>query len=147
MISPKGRWRVTIVTTTYRKNSGGNTILLANSCHPQHTFWAMIRSKRNCSLESNHKNETAGIYDRLKQRNYSDSTLKKAIEKVKQIPRKKLLDANKKKHYVVLSSSVVFYTPFSVEFRHIANIIKNYALMYDYNTKSATKRYMATMYR
>lgn len=59
-----------IVSNTFRKESAGNTILSARYWHPQHTIKAIpmgeiVRSKRNCSLESEHKMEIDRIYERL----------------------------------------------------------------------------------
>lgn len=82
----------TIKTTTFRKETAGNTILSANSCHPIHTIKAIsigefVRAKCYCSTEMGFSIEKNNICDRLHHRKYPQWMLNRAINKVDNLSR------------------------------------------------------------
>lgn len=117
----------------------GNTLLRANSCHPQHTIsaipkWKLIPAKRACMTEKDFNTEMDTITKRLSQWGYSERTLKDAESSVRIMDRKELLfrdNAVMKKSMDI--PSIVISTAFSSDFAELRKIIKKHlpALHFD----------------
>lgn len=79
-LQPNGQ----IYTALYRKPSSGNTILHAQSAHPEPLlrsipFSQYLRIKRNCTREEDFLRAAQELYDRLLDRGYSHSLFKKSL--------------------------------------------------------------------
>ncbi|XP_056416610.1 uncharacterized protein LOC130357893 [Hyla sarda] len=80
----------------FRKAISGNTLLRADSCHPEHTIKGvpvgkLIRGKRNSSEESVYQAEANAMCTRFRQRGYPNWILDKARKRVDVIQRSDLL--------------------------------------------------------
>ncbi|XP_073478692.1 uncharacterized protein [Aquarana catesbeiana] len=84
----------------YRKETAGNTLLHANSFHPEPLkrsipYSQFLRLKRNCSNNEDFQHEADKLTIRLMNRGYSKSSLKKAFNRVKQTNRRDLIFSKK----------------------------------------------------
>lgn len=94
----------------------------------------MVRSKRNCSSDQDHALEVGDICKRLGERGYSQH-LSKAVQKVKNISREKLLLEREnpriqqridRQHGNHSGTKVIFSTPYSRDFKkHLRHHKKN----------------------
>ena len=88
-----------LVTSLYRKDTAGNTLLNARSCHPSKLvasipYGEFIRARRNCSKAEDFEQECDTMIERFGARGYSDNVIKKALEKARARPRSTLLNPN-----------------------------------------------------
>lgn len=119
---------LTCDTTTYRKDTAGNTTLHAVSCHPIHNIKAVLiceltRTRCNCSTEETFNLEKNIVCERLKKRRYQRWMLKQAVDRISNINRDSLLSnvSRKKKHTSSNRSSqpLVFSTPYSLPYNKV----------------------------
>ncbi|OCT70725.1 hypothetical protein XELAEV_18037650mg [Xenopus laevis] len=85
-----------IHTTVYRKETATNSLLHANSLHPQSTIRGIptgqyLRVRRLCNTITDFKVEAKKLYDRFKARGYSHNSLKRAYKKALASDRNALL--------------------------------------------------------
>lgn len=123
-----------IHTQTYRKETAGNSILRATSCHPHHVFrlvpvGEMVRARRNCSTQ-----ESLSFFDnitsRLAERGYSIPHLEKARSTAVARDRDTLLQPKKKGQQNKQLPGTIFSTPYSKEYHKIKQIVdKNITLL------------------
>lgn len=123
-----------IDTCTYRKPTAGNTTLHAASCHPLHTVRSipigeLVRAKRNCSNDELYHKECDNIMDRLTQRHYPSWMLNRAKDRVNNTMRASLLETRIPHPKKSMSTTTIFSTPFSRQFRQISNIIHKHIPM------------------
>lgn len=88
-------------TGLYRKPTAGNTILHASSSHPQSlimsiTYSQYLRLRRNCSADEEFWLESNSLRNRLLERGYSPTCLKKAFRGAHGHLRQDLLFSHKK---------------------------------------------------
>ncbi|XP_053556147.1 melanopsin-B-like [Bombina bombina] len=93
-VTLKGNEDSTIVSDVYRKPISGNTLLHANSCHPEHVRYAVAKGqftklKRNCSNSSDYTVAADDLERRLRDRKYS---------------RRDIARARKEKHFALLAA-------------------------------------------
>lgn len=86
----------TIKTKLYRKPTASNSILRANSSHPNNLIKSIpvgeyLRARRNCSQEEDFITESREIRKRLTQRGYKDEYLRKAFKRARNSTRNDLL--------------------------------------------------------
>lgn len=86
-------------TSLFRKPSAENTILHATSSHPvplkkSIPYSQYLRIRRNCSNED-FRREAWNLYSRLRNRGYSHSCLKKALNKTLKQNRNSLIYSNR----------------------------------------------------
>lgn len=114
-------------TTIYRKPSDRNTILRADSFHPQ-TLISNIpvgqfqRLKRICDSENSFELHSMDMYKRFQNRGYNKKILDNSLTKVNNIQRKDLL--RKTWSQQKNSNKLFFSTPFGDLSYKIKNIIK-----------------------
>uniref|UniRef100_A0A803JPB3 Reverse transcriptase domain-containing protein n=1 Tax=Xenopus tropicalis TaxID=8364 RepID=A0A803JPB3_XENTR len=85
-----------IETTTFRKACAGNSLLRADSCHPQHLFKGIplgqfYRIRRNCSTMDAYLEQACHLRDRFLDRGYSMKSLLMAFTKALYTKRSDLL--------------------------------------------------------
>ncbi|XP_053571499.1 uncharacterized protein LOC128661246 [Bombina bombina] len=85
-----------IVTENYRKKNATNSILHANSSHPNHLkrgipYGQFLRLRRNCSSLSKFDIHAQQMKERFLQRGYSNKCLKKSLWKARKMSRDDLL--------------------------------------------------------
>lgn len=121
-----------IKTSTFRKNTAGNNILHAESCHPRHVVnniptGELIRARRNCSQPAAFEKESKRIINRLLCRKYPAWTLKRASNIADKKDREVLLKYNKKPSTPKkVDSPLVFSTTYSMEYDRICTIVKKH---------------------
>lgn len=122
-----------VITSLYRKPSAGNTLLRANSCHPQHTILAVpkgefIRAKRACTLNEDFDKEAITIRKRLMDRGYKNWIINKAEKEVRLKSRDSMLfESGTKKS----DTGFVFSTPYSSSFKDIKKLVhKNLPILH-----------------
>ncbi|KAM5158158.1 LOW QUALITY PROTEIN: uncharacterized protein ACMZJ9_009403 [Mantella aurantiaca] len=86
-------------TELFRKPTAGNSLIRANSFHPQHTIENIprgqyLRAKRNCSTEEAFEKEAKHLKTRFLERGYKNKTLRKAYQWAKNSPRDLLMIPN-----------------------------------------------------
>lgn len=118
-----------IHTSTFRKPDAGNTILNADSNHPQHTLNAIpvgeyLRLKRACSNQTTFNTETESLDNRLHQRGYRNWQVNRAKTNIKHRTRESLLQDKGDK--TGAADIPTFSTSYSVDFNHIRNILLKY---------------------
>ncbi|XP_053568388.1 uncharacterized protein LOC128657974 [Bombina bombina] len=89
-----------IVTENYRKKNATNSILHANSSHPNHLkrgipYGQFLRLRRNCSSLSKFDIHAQQMKERFLQRGYSNKCLKKSLWKARKMSRDDLLYGEK----------------------------------------------------
>ncbi|XP_053571558.1 uncharacterized protein LOC128661312 [Bombina bombina] len=112
----------------YRKESAGNTLLMAKSSHPRHVIKAnpkgqYMRTKRNCSTESAYEVHSERTTERFLERGYKIDDLKEAKTKVDDMTRQDLITYKTQKK-VNYQQKPVFITAYSKEYDNICQIIK-----------------------
>lgn len=120
-------------SVSFRKETAGNTILRANSCHSKHTIrdipvGELTRMKRNCSLPEDFSCQAG---DHLHQWGYPVWILNRALRRVQSVPRFKLLSNNMKTRKTDNSKiPMTFSTTFNAQYGSISKIIEKYLPMF-----------------
>lgn len=115
-------------TATYRKVTAGNTTLHAAFCHPLHTVKAvpmgeLVSVKRNCSTSKSFNIEQATECRCFWECRYSPWMLNRATNKIAHVNRNSfLLNPPHRSHSSVSSQSFVFSTPYSLQFKQVADM-------------------------
>lgn len=121
-------------TTSYRKPNSGNTILNANSCHPQCTICSIptgeyTRIKRACSDEALYSSTINELNIRLKKRGYNHKYLKAAASRIHKRSRESLLFPIRNDNSRLTCSNsnpFVFSPPYSSDFPSLKRTIHKY---------------------
>ncbi|XP_068098888.1 uncharacterized protein [Hyperolius riggenbachi] len=119
-----------VVTKTYRKACAGNSLLLASSCHPNHTLRAipygeMVRVARNCSDPDALEQELDLVERRLRERGYNKKLIDKARQQVVRRNRRDLLGVGAGRR-TGQRRNLTFTTPYSLEYNKVVSIVKKY---------------------
>ena len=117
-----------IIVDLYRKETDRNQYLLTSSCHPSHVtdnipFSLALRIVRICSLPADRDKRLSELKELLLAREYKPKLINSAIEKAKDIPRKKALEKVKKSK---TSNRPVFVITFDPRLTSIAGIVKKH---------------------
>ncbi|XP_044148864.1 protein YAE1 homolog isoform X1 [Bufo gargarizans] len=125
-------------SSTYRKDTSGNTTLMATSCHPPHVVrnipkGEFIRAKTNCSKDDKLKMEMEIVAMRLAERRYPPWTLDRARAKTLNRPRDRLVFPDKaqpdlpscinRQTNAAAKNVPCFVTNYSLEFSQICAIV------------------------
>ncbi|XP_053571501.1 uncharacterized protein LOC128661250 [Bombina bombina] len=117
----------TIISSTYRKPTAGNTILHAQSAHPPHLLRSIpksqfLRLKRNTNSDCVYDRQSDNLKNRLLARGYDSSLLETAQYEAKTGLTVKPKISNKQ----FSEESVVFSTPYSNQYNDVVNILKKH---------------------
>ncbi|XP_056372514.1 proheparin-binding EGF-like growth factor isoform X1 [Hyla sarda] len=135
LCAPQDQSENKMIVKPYRKESAGNTILQATSCHPRHVtrnipYGEWVRLRRNCLQDEVFEQESVLLHNRLRARGYDDTTLKNAYEKAKELNRVDLIASGSKKsskrNAQTKNKLPVCVTSYSKQFRTISNILQKY---------------------
>ncbi|XP_053568734.1 usherin [Bombina bombina] len=112
----------------YRKESAGNTLLMAKSNHPRHVIKAIpkgqyMRTKRNCSTTEAYEAHSEKTTERFLERGYKIQDLKEAKKQVDSMARQEMIKG-KWREKVDYQQRPVFITMYSKEYNDICQIIK-----------------------
>ncbi|OCT74725.1 hypothetical protein XELAEV_18033712mg [Xenopus laevis] len=113
-----------LCTWTYRKVTATNTLLRAESHHPQALIRGIpigqfLRIWRNCSLDCDYEQQAEELTQRLTNRGYSKQTISTGYEKAKQSNRTELIFKNKQKQ-----TKVRFITDYNSQWYDIQQVLK-----------------------
>ena len=117
----------TLHTTIYRKPTDKNTILRADSFHPNSLisnipYGQFQRLRRICDSDTDFETQSAEMYERFKQRGYKDRTLNSALSKSRSTERTNLF---KPKPRRPVSNRIFCSLQYTNQTNSIKQIIKN----------------------
>ncbi|XP_063042950.1 uncharacterized protein LOC134437386 [Engraulis encrasicolus] len=117
----------TLHTTIYRKPTDRNTILRADSFHPNSLisnipYGQFQRLRRICDSDTDFETQSAEMYERFKQRGYKDRTLNSALSKSRSTERTNLF---KPKPRRPVSNRIFCSLQYTNQTNSIKQIIKN----------------------
>lgn len=122
----------TIKMHTYRKETAGNAILFATSCHPRSVVHniptgELLRALRNCSDEVSYLSEKSKIHKRLLCRKYPKWTLQKAENiALKRAYNYMIINRYNRHNEMHHKPKKLFSTAFSSEYTHIKKIVEKH---------------------
>ncbi|XP_053550254.1 equilibrative nucleoside transporter 4 [Bombina bombina] len=130
-VTLKGNEDGTIDSSVYRKPISGNTLLHANSSHPEHVRYAVTkgqfaRLKRNCSNPSDYSMAADDLERRLQERKYSKRDIGRARKEVNDVDRHTLITENESRDNPSQTQGVYFVTGYSSQYTKICAIFKKH---------------------
>lgn len=118
-----------LVTSTFCKDTAANTLLRADSHHPQ--CWKdgipvgqLLRIKRDCTRHDDYIHESNDLYKRFKERGYTHRQLKKAKRKLGIRKREDLL--KKKKDHNDIQNTTRIITQYGTQWDAVRQILQKH---------------------